>query len=49
MNKTPEEWAKVSPAAVTEGSRAQAQNVLQMALEDIAAMATLLKEQDKRA
>jgi hypothetical protein len=43
MNRTPEEWAKVSPDAVASGSWAQSRNVLQMALQDIARMATEIK------
>jgi hypothetical protein len=39
MNRTVQEWAKVSAEAVTAGSVAQATNVLQMALEDIATLA----------
>jgi hypothetical protein len=44
MNKTPEEWAKVIPEyAIIEGSRAQAANAFQMALEDIAEMARTMR------
>ena len=39
MNKTPAQWAKCSAAAIIGGSPAQAQNVMTMALDDIAAMA----------
>jgi hypothetical protein len=39
MNRTPEEWAKVDAAAVVAGSNAQANNVLKMALQDIARLA----------
>ena len=38
MNKTAAEWAKCSSAAIVAGSAAQAKNVMQMALDDIAAM-----------
>jgi len=36
LNKDVSSWAAVSPASVAAGSRAQVENVLQMALEDIA-------------
>jgi hypothetical protein len=39
LNRTPEEWAKVDPKAVVDGSKAQAENVLKMALQDIARLA----------
>lgn len=39
MHKTPAEWSKVQAAMVTAGSVAQATNVLQMALDDIAQLA----------
>ena len=35
LNKDPESWARVIPSAVLTGSRAQAENVLTMALFDI--------------
>jgi hypothetical protein len=38
-NHTPANWAMVSPDAVASGSWAQARNVLEMALQDIARMA----------
>jgi len=38
VNSTPEQWAKVSANAVVGGSSAQARNVLEMALQDIARM-----------
>ena len=38
MNKTAAEWSAVKAASVTAGSVAQATNVLQMALDDIAAL-----------
>lgn len=38
MHKTAEQWAKVKAASVTAGSVAQATNVLQMALDDIACL-----------
>lgn len=38
MNHTPEEWSLVKPDAVVAGSTAQARNVLEMALKDIAAL-----------
>lgn len=38
MNRTPEEWALVKADAVVAGSSAQARNVLQMALDDIAGL-----------
>lgn len=43
MNKTPAEWADVKAEAVVAGSTAQATNVLQMALDDIATMGAALK------
>lgn len=36
LNKDAESWAKVDPKAVTAGSQAQSENVLRMALQDIA-------------
>lgn len=39
MNKDPESWARVSAKDVASGSQAQAYNVLQMALADIAELA----------
>ncbi len=39
MNKDPDSWIKVKAREVCAGSTAQAQNVLQMALEDIATLA----------
>lgn len=39
MNRKPADWAVVSPDAVVAGSTAQARNVLEMALQDIAQMA----------
>lgn len=39
MNKDPESWARVNPQAVADGSRMQAVNVMQMAIEDIRRMA----------
>lgn len=42
-NRTPEEWSKVDPSAVVGGSPAQARNVLEMALQDIARMAIEIK------
>ena len=39
MNRTVNEWAGVKVASVFGGSEAQARNVLQMALDDIAALA----------
>lgn len=41
MHKTPAEWLKVRAEAVTSGSVAQATNVLQMALDDIAVLAQI--------
>lgn len=35
LNKTSSEWKNVSPRAVTQGSQAQAENVMTMAIEDI--------------
>lgn len=43
LNKDPESWARVDAAAVTSGSRAQAENVLKMALKDIAMLAKELE------
>lgn len=43
MNRTPEEWSLVKPDAVVAGSAAQARNVLEMALQDIARMAIEIK------
>jgi len=42
MHKTGSQWAQVKAASVTAGSVAQATNVLQMALDDIAALHRLL-------
>lgn len=39
MHKSAAEWSKVMAQAVTSGSVAQATNVLQMALDDIAELA----------
>jgi hypothetical protein len=39
MNRKPTDWAVVSPDAVVAGSTAQARNVLEMALQDIAVLA----------
>lgn len=39
LHRTPEEWSKVDPKAVVSGSSAQAENVLKMALQDIARLA----------
>jgi hypothetical protein len=47
--KHPDDWAKVSAQAVADGSRAQAANVLEMALQDIAALAERLAELDPGA
>ena len=44
MNRTFEEWSKVKASAVTAGSVAQATNVLQMALDDIAELQRLLRD-----
>ena len=35
MNRTREQWEKVEPYLVVEGSQTQARNVLEMALQDI--------------
>ena len=35
MNKDPDSWRRVSVEAVMSGSRAQGENVLRMAIEDI--------------
>ncbi len=39
LNKDPERWRRVSVAAVMDGSRAQCENVLRMAIEDILRLA----------
>lgn len=39
LNKDAESWARVDAKAVTSGSQAQAENVLKMALQDIARLA----------
>lgn len=39
MNKDPESWSRVTVDAVMDGSEVQVRNVLQMALDDIRAMA----------
>jgi hypothetical protein len=44
MHKTAKEWSAVKAPAVTSGSVAQATNVLQMALEDIAGMALAMEQ-----
>ncbi|WP_441235618.1 hypothetical protein [Bradyrhizobium sp. 930_D9_N1_4] len=43
LNKDAESWARVDPRAVTQGSQAQAENVLKMALQDIAKLAAELE------
>lgn len=43
MHRTPKEWAGVSAYAATSGSQAQAENVLRMALDDIAALAAVAR------
>lgn len=52
MNKDPDSWLKVKALSVCAGSRAQVENVLQMALEDIATLAhsnQMLRNQLKAA
>lgn len=44
LNKDPESWAKVDPKAVLAGSQAQSENVLKMALQDIARLAKELAD-----
>lgn len=44
MHRTPEEWSKVKPSAVTEGSTAQATNALAMARDDILELAAALEK-----
>jgi len=41
--KRPERWARVSAKAVAGGSRAQMENVLEQALQDIAVMWFFMK------
>lgn len=49
LNRTAEQWAKVRPDAVVEGSAVQARNVLEMALQDIAAQAQRIRDlEDER-
>ncbi|WP_375414517.1 hypothetical protein [uncultured Bradyrhizobium sp.] len=43
MNKDTESWARVDAKSVASGSQAQAENVLKMALQDIASLASALK------
>lgn len=43
LNKDAESWARVDAKAVTSGSQAQAENVLKMALQDIARLAAELE------
>lgn len=38
MNRTREEWQKIKPSAVAEGSTAQATHVMKMMLQDIEAL-----------
>lgn len=43
LNKDPENWARVHPQIVLDGSQAQARNVLAMALQDIATLAAAVE------
>ena len=53
LNKDPESWSKVSAKAVSEASKANIFNVLEMALQDIARLAeeveTLKADRDRTA
>jgi hypothetical protein len=42
LNRTTEQWAKVRPDAFLDGSIVQARNVIEMATQDIAALAAAL-------
>jgi phenylalanyl-tRNA synthetase beta subunit len=42
MNRTPDQWGLVNPDAVVAGSTAQARNVLEMALQEIAELTELV-------
>lgn len=44
MNKDPESWARVRPDAFLTGSIAQARNVIEMAVQDIAHLAAQRNE-----
>ncbi|MGW1422736.1 hypothetical protein ACWAT4_21780 [Bradyrhizobium manausense] len=43
LNKDPESWAKVDACAATNGSQAQSENVMKMALQDIQRLAAELR------
>lgn len=43
LNKDPESWARVKPDAFLTGSIVQARNVIEMALQDIAALAAEIR------
>lgn len=47
LNKDPESWARVSPAAALGGSKAQGENVLKMAIEDIARLSAQLNRANR--
>lgn len=42
MHRTLDAWKKVSPSAVTDGSKAQSANVLAMAIDDLKEMGAAL-------
>ena len=47
LNKDPESWARVNPEAALAGSKVQAENVLSMALTDIARLSAQLQRANK--
>lgn len=47
LNKDPESWARVSPEAALGGSKAQGENVLKMAIEDIGRLHAELQQAKK--
>jgi hypothetical protein len=49
MNRTPAQWSAVSPHAVVSGSAAQTENILKMALADIAELSAELEAMRKVA
>lgn len=44
LNKDPESWRRVSVEAVMSGSKAQAENVLRMAIEDLLTLVDAYEE-----
>lgn len=43
MHRTPAQWKQVKPSAVVDGSKAQAANVLAMAIDDIGELGRALE------